>query len=118
MATAAASRSSNGSVGVDGGQRRLGRRGVEGGLDGGVDQRLLVGEDPEDGALGDAGGLGDLAGGDVDALGQQEGHGGGDDGGPSLVGRHRGGRVRAPTAGGASAAGVVGSDIAGPTLPE
>ena len=41
-------------------ERGLGRRGVERGLDGGLEERVLVGEDPEDGALGDAGGLRDL----------------------------------------------------------
>ena len=50
-------------------------------------RRLLVGEDPEDGALGDPGGLGDLAGGEAGALRQQQGHGGGDDGGPALLER-------------------------------
>ena len=64
------------------GERRVDRRRVEGRLDDGLDQGLLVGEDPEDRALGDAGGLGDLAGGDRRPVGQEQGEGGGDDRGP------------------------------------
>ena len=53
--------------------------------------RVLVGEDAEDRAFGDAGGLGDLAGGHVRAVGHEQGNGGGDDRGPPLVGRQGGG---------------------------
>ena len=55
-------------------------------IDGG-DQRVLVGEDPEDRALGDAGRLGDLAGGDHLAVLEQQREGGVDDRRPPLVGR-------------------------------
>ena len=65
--------------------------GVERGLDDRRDQRLLVGEDPEDRALGDAGGLGDLAGGERGAVREQQREGGLDDAGPPLLGRERGG---------------------------
>src|SRR5690606_35726786 len=46
--------------------------------------RLLVGEDPEDRALGDAGRLGDVPGGHRQAMLEQQGEGGLDDGGAAL----------------------------------
>ena len=51
-------------VGVDGRELGQRRRLVEGRAQAGVDQLGLVGEDPEDGALADPAGLGDLLGGD------------------------------------------------------
>ena len=65
--------------------------GVEGRLDDGLDQRLLVRKDPEDGAFGDAGGLGDLAGGDRRAVGEDQRERRRDDLGPALGGGQRGG---------------------------
>ena len=65
-------------------ERGVRRGGVERRLDHGLDQRLLVREDPEDRALGDAGGLGDLAGGDRGAVGEDQGQRGRDDLGPAL----------------------------------
>ena len=90
-----------GQVGVDGGEGPLGGLGVEGQLDRGAHDRVLVGEGAEDRAFGDAGRLGDLAGGDGQPVLQQERQGGGDDGGPPLS-RGEGGRA-------ASTAGRVGS---------
>ena len=48
-------------IGGDVGERGFERRGVEGGLDDGGDDLVLVGEDAEDRAFGDAGRLRDLA---------------------------------------------------------
>ena len=68
---------------------RLGGRGVERGLDDRVEQRGLVVEDPEDRALGDAGRLGDLPGGDRRALLEEQREGGGDDRRAALLERQR-----------------------------
>ena len=68
----------------------VGGRGVEGGLDDRVEEGGLVVEDAEDRALGDAGRLRDLAGGDRRALLEEQGQGGGDDGrAPLLEGQRR-----------------------------
>ena len=60
-------------------QRGLERLGIEGGLDDRGDDLVLVGEGPEDRALGDAGGLGDLAAGDPVAVLEEQRQGRGDD---------------------------------------
>jgi hypothetical protein len=65
-----------------------GRR-VEGGGHRGVDQRGLVAEDTEDRPLGDAGGVGDLPGADVEPVLLQQRHGGDDQSRPPLVRRER-----------------------------
>lgn len=76
-------------VGIDRPQRTLERSLVERGLEGGVEQFVLVGEDPEDRALGDACGTGDLFGGDrLTVLGEQ-GPDRVDDRGASLLGWQR-----------------------------
>ena len=66
------------------------RGGVQDAGDDRVDHRVLVREDPEDRALGDAGGLGDLPGGDGGAVVADQRDRGGDDRGPAFVGRQRG----------------------------
>ena len=73
--------------------------GVERRLRGRADQRVLVGEDPEDRALGDAGRLGDLAGRDLGTVLADQRQGGADDRGAALLGRHR---RRAAAGGGGS----------------
>ena len=78
-------------VGRDPAERGFERRLVEGGLDRGHDDLVLVGEDPEDRALGDPGRLGDLAGGQpVAELGQQRDRRGDDRRAPLLGGQRRG----------------------------
>ena len=94
ITTAATSRSSNASPAGIVGQRGFERRRVERGLDHRGDQLVLVGEDPEDRALGDPGRLGDLPGGDPIAVLEQQRQRGGDDHRPPLVGRQRGGAPR------------------------
>ena len=79
---------------VDRVERGVDRAGVERRVDDGRDQRLLVGEDAEDRALGDAGRLGDLAGGERGAVGEQQRERGLDDAGPALLGWERGRRAR------------------------
>ena len=66
------------------------RRRVERGVDDGLDQGLLVGEDPEDRAFGDAGGLRDLAGRDRGAVREQQRERRRDDLGPAFGGRQGG----------------------------
>ena len=64
-----------GQLGVDRSQRALERLLVERRLEGGVEQLVLVGEDPEDRALGDARGACDLLRGDrLAVLGEQGPH--------------------------------------------
>ena len=63
--------------------------GVGGVVDDGRDELVLVGEDAEDGALGDARGLGDLAGRDHLAVLEEQRQHGLDDHRPPLVGRQR-----------------------------
>ena len=75
--------------------RGLDRGRVEGGVDDRVDELVLVGEDPEDRALGDAGGLGDLTRGDGAALLEEQGERGRDDQRPPFLRRQR----RGPGAG-------------------
>ena len=55
----------------------------------GREQLVLVGEDPEDGALGDAGSRGDLPGGHGFTVLEQQRRGGRDDGCPPFLGRQR-----------------------------
>jgi len=55
-------------VGMDAREGAIEGPGVEGRLDDRMEQRVLVGEGPEDGALGDAGGLRDLPGGNGRAV--------------------------------------------------
>ncbi len=74
---------------VDRGQRGVDRLGVEGGFDHRRDEALLVGEDPEDRALGDPGRFGDLAGRDGRAVHQQQRQRRGDDLGSAFGGRQR-----------------------------
>jgi hypothetical protein len=62
---------------------------VEGRLRGRADQRVLVGEDAEDGALGHAGRLGDLTGRDLGAVLADQREGGVDERGAAQLGRHR-----------------------------
>ena len=82
-------------------RERRGQLGLPGGgvhgLGGRHQQRGLVGEDPEDRALGDAGGLGDLLGGHAAAVLEQQRHDDVDDRAAAVVGGHRRG---APVAGG------------------
>ena len=75
-------------------ERGLERRGVERGLDDRDDDLVLVGEDPEDRALGDPGGLGDLPARDPVAVLEQQRQRGRDDRRPPLVGRQRRGPPR------------------------
>ena len=74
---------------VDRGQRGVDGLGVEGGFDDRRDEALLVGEDPEDRALGDPGRFGDLAGRDGRAVHQQQRQRRGDDLGSAFGGRQR-----------------------------
>ena len=76
-------------------------RGVERRVDRRLDQRVLVGEDAEDGALGDAGRLGDLPGGHLRAVLREQRQGGRDQGGPPLLGRQRAGPPSGAPDGGA-----------------
>jgi hypothetical protein len=71
---------------VDRRERRVLRRRVEHGFDGGADQRVLVVEHSEDRAFRDARGLRNLARGDGRAVLHQQGHGGGHERGAALVG--------------------------------
>ncbi len=73
---------------VDGAEVLLERPGVERSVDRGDDHRVLVGEDPEDGALGDARGVGDLAGGHHLAVRDQQRQRGGHDRRAPLIRRH------------------------------
>ena len=103
-------------VDVDGRERLLDPGRVGGVLDDGGDQLVLVGEDAEDRALGDAGGLGDLARGDHLAVLEQQGEHGLDDHRPPLVGRQRfrsarlGGGSTAPDGGGHGGSRYVSAD--------
>ena len=74
-------------------ERGVDRLGIEGSLDGGLDERLLVREDAEDRALGDAGRLGDLARGDAAAVRDEQRERGGHDGGAAFAGGQRRGAV-------------------------
>ncbi len=74
---------------VDGPQALVERPGVEELLDGGLEQRILVGEHAKDGALGDARRLGDLAGGHFAALLDQQRDDGVDDHRATIIRRQR-----------------------------
>ena len=73
-------------VGGDSPQGRFDGRLVEGGVEGGTDQFVLVGEHPEDRALGDARGLGDLPARHRLAVFAQQRHDSRPRSGPPLVG--------------------------------
>jgi len=73
-------------LGIDLGESDEGGLGLEGVLQDGVDQGVLVGEDPEDRALGDAGRLRDLAGADLAPVLDQQRLGRRHDGSAPFVG--------------------------------
>ena len=84
IVTAAISRASSGERGIDRGELVAGALAVEDSSSDRVDQRLLGREGAEDGALGDARGLGDLPGADVAAELLQQRLGRGDEWRPGV----------------------------------
>ena len=80
--------------GVDAADPPLDRTHVEGVIDDRLDQCVLAGEHPEDGAFRDPGRVGDVVGGHHLPVLEEQGQGRGDDHRAAFVGRQRGGPPR------------------------